>query len=107
MENTLTGDDIRYLKALAHHLKPVVMLGNQGLTPAVLREIAINLDAHELIKVKIQGADRDERDAVLKQICKELDAQAVQHIGKLLILWREGKKPKISLPSAAKKSARR
>lgn len=104
MQHLLSSEDIRYLKALAHHLKPVVMLGNQGLTPAVLREIAINLDAHELIKIKIQGADREARERVLTQICDELDAQAVQHIGKLLILWREGKKPKITLPSTTKKN---
>lgn len=76
------------LKARAHALDPVVHLGDKGLTDAVLAEIGRALDAHELIKVRAGGMDRAERDAALSEICARLNAQAVQHIGKVLVLFR-------------------
>ena len=76
------------LKARAHALDPVVHLGDKGLTDAVLAEIGRALDAHELIKVRAAGMDRAERDAALSEICARLNAQAVQHIGKVLVLFR-------------------
>lgn len=85
----LTSDQRRYLRGLAHHINPVVMIGNSGLTEAVIREVAINLDAHELIKIRVLGDDRALREQFLQQICTELSAQAVQHIGKLLIIYRQ------------------
>lgn len=91
-----------YLKGLAHNIDPVVMIGNNGLTEAVIREIAINLDAHELIKVRVQGDDRDARSAMYEQICDELGAAPVQHIGKLLVLWRPSDKQRIVLPKNKK-----
>ncbi len=96
----LTSDQRRYLKSLAHHLNPVVMIGNNGLTDAVIREVALNLDAHELIKIRVLGDDRALREQFLQQICTDLDAAAVQHIGKLLLVYRPGPedKQKIVLP---------
>ena len=87
----LTSDQRRYLRALAHHLNPVVMIGNSGLTESVLREVAVNLDAHELIKIRVLGDDRALREQFLQQICADLGAQTVQHIGKLLIVYRPAK----------------
>jgi RNA-binding protein len=75
-------------RAEAHHLDPVVMMGNDGLTPAVKKEINAALDAHGLIKVRVQGDDRDKREAIYNQLCDELGAAPIQHIGKLLVLWR-------------------
>lgn len=92
----------QYLKGLAHGLSPVVMIGNQGLTEAVTREIAINLDAHELIKIRVLGDDRDARVAMYDQICEQLDAAPVQHIGKLLVIWRPSDKQRIVLPKNKK-----
>jgi len=66
----------------------VVSIGQHGLTPAVLHEIDVNLMAHELIKVRVFDDDRAARDALLLSICAQLDAAPVQHIGKLLIVWR-------------------
>jgi RNA-binding protein len=77
------------LKARAHALQPVVMIGGKGLTDAVLREIDANLKSHELIKVKVASDERDEREAYLAQICSALEAAPVQHIGKTLVLYRE------------------
>ena len=78
---TISATERRTLRAKAHHLHPVVSVGQHGLTPSVLHEIDINLMAHELIKVKVFADVREERDALLERICTELDAAPVQHIG--------------------------
>jgi RNA-binding protein len=75
-------------RADAHHLDPVVMIGNDGLTPAVKKEADAALNAHGLIKIRVQGDDREAREAVYQQLCEELNAAPIQHIGKLLVLWR-------------------
>ncbi|WP_188690152.1 ribosome assembly RNA-binding protein YhbY [Silvimonas amylolytica] len=100
----LTADQRRHLRGLAHHLNPVVMIGNNGLTDAVIREIAVNLDAHELIKIRVLGDDREARIQYLEKICAELGAQPVQHLGKLLIIYRQGdaERSRIELPKAKK-----
>jgi RNA-binding protein len=89
----LSPAERRLLKAHAHKLHPVVMIGGKGLTEAVLRAIDENLKSHELIKVKVGGEDRTERDAVLARICEALDASPVQQIGKVLVLYRENPTP--------------
>lgn len=78
----------RQHRADAHHLDPVVMVGNDGLTPAVCKEADAALNAHGLIKIRVLGDDREARDAMYRQLCDELGAAPIQHIGKLLILWR-------------------
>lgn len=109
---TLAPARRRALRAKAHHLHPVVTLGQHGLTPAVLHEIDVNLLAHELIKVRVFSGERGARDALLKQICVALDAAPVQHIGKLLVVWRPApdkpasKAPRPE-PSSLRASARR
>ena len=75
-------------RAEAHHLDPVVMIGNDGLTPAVKKEADAALKAHGLIKIRVQGDDREAREAAYNQLCDELGAAPIQHIGKLLVLWR-------------------
>jgi putative YhbY family RNA-binding protein len=82
------------LKARAHALSPIIHLGNKGVTEAVIAEIGRALDAHELIKVRAGGMERDAREAALAEICARLDAQPVQHIGKVLVVYR--KKPEDS-----------
>ena len=72
----------------AHHLDPVVMVGNDGLTPAILKEANMALEAHGLIKIRVLGDDRAAREAMLQQLSEALSAAPIQHIGKLLILWR-------------------
>ncbi|MBE9610149.1 ribosome assembly RNA-binding protein YhbY [Chitinilyticum piscinae] len=100
----ITADQRRYLKSLAHHLNPVVMIGNNGLTDAVLREIAVNLDAHELIKIRVLGDDRELRAQYMQQICDDLQAAPVGLLGKLLIIYRptEEGKSRIVLPKPKK-----
>lgn len=95
---SLTVKQRQYLKGLAHDLQPVVMVGNNGLTPAVIKEIDLNLNAHELIKIRVLGDDRVAREALIEEICEATNASFVQHIGKLLVLYRTTEKAKITLP---------
>ena len=75
-------------RAGAHHLEPVVMVGADGLTPAVEREVDGALKAHGLIKVRMFSDLREEREKALGRLAEALHAGPVQHIGKLLVLWR-------------------
>lgn len=84
----LSSIERRELRARAHNLDPVVSIAENGLTESVLKEIDINLKAHQLIKIRVYGDSRENRIAYLEKICAELDAAPVQHIGKLLIVWR-------------------
>jgi RNA-binding protein len=87
-EIQLTPKERQALKARAHGLKPVVLLGGAGLSSPVMKEIDRALVAHELIKVKVPNDDRDERDSVFADIAEALSAARVQSIGKLLVLYR-------------------
>jgi len=84
----LTVAERKAHRAEAHHLDPVVMIGNEGLTPAVKKETDAALSAHGLIKVRVLGDDREAREAIYQQLADELGAAPIQHIGKLLVLWR-------------------
>jgi len=92
MPVSLTPRERSRLKARAHPLAPVVQVGNAGLTDTVAAELDRALTAHELIKVKVAGPDRDAREALCDAICARADARAdaaeVQRVGKVLVLWR-------------------
>lgn len=77
------------LKAKAHALKPVVLLGSKGLTESVMREIDVALTAHELIKVKLKAQDKEDRVQLAETICEQLKAECIQHIGTLVVLYRK------------------
>jgi putative YhbY family RNA-binding protein len=79
----------RALRAAAHHLNPVVSISQKGLVPTVLAEIDRCLKAHELIKVRLYGIERPDREPLFNEICTTLACANVQHIGNLLVLWRE------------------
>ena len=89
---------ISHLRGLAHKLNPVVMIGNNGLTPSVLQEIENSLNAHELIKIKVFGDDREARVAMLEEICEKTGATKVHHIGKQLVIYRKAETAKIVIP---------
>jgi RNA-binding protein len=78
-------------KSDAHHLKPVVMIGQAGLTAAVIAEIELALDSHELIKVKIR-AERDERKEICGEICDATTAELIQAIGQIIVIYRHNPK---------------
>jgi putative YhbY family RNA-binding protein len=88
----LSIQDRKSHRAEAHHLDPVVLVGNDGLTPAVKKEVDAALNAHGLIKVRVFGDDRLEREKIFDTLADDLNAAQIQHIGKLLVLWRP--KPK-------------
>jgi RNA-binding protein len=90
----VTPAERKALKARAHALDPIIHLGGKGLTGAVIAEVDRALAAHELIKVRAGGLERDAREAALAEICAKLDAQPVQHIGKVFVLYR--KRPETS-----------
>jgi putative YhbY family RNA-binding protein len=95
----LTPAQRKALRSQAHHLDPVVLIGAEGLTPALLKETEAALKAHGLIKVRMFSDQRGARDAALARLAEELDAAPVQHIGKLLVLWRP--LPEVSRPESA------
>jgi putative YhbY family RNA-binding protein len=85
---TITPAQRKSLKADAHDLSPVVMIGSGGLTAAVLKEAKVALDHHALIKIRVFGDERDARIAMYEALCDKLGAAPVQHIGKLLVIWK-------------------
>jgi RNA-binding protein len=88
MPVSLTPRERVSLKGRAHALEPVVQVGHAGLTDAIVAETDRALTAHELIKVRIGGADRDERAAQIDALCARTDATPVQRVGKIAVLWR-------------------
>lgn len=78
----------RYLRGLAHSLKPVIHIGAAGLTEAVAKETSRALHDHELIKVKVRGAEREERDAILAELARRTESSLVHRIGHVAVLYR-------------------
>ncbi|GAA3535489.1 ribosome assembly RNA-binding protein YhbY [Zobellella aerophila] len=95
---TLNNKQKQYLKGLAHSLKPVVLLGQHGLTEGVLAEIELALNHHELIKVKVAAEDREVKTLIMDAIVRETNAVKVQTIGHVLTLYRASELKKITLP---------
>ena len=95
----ITAAQKRFLRSKAHHLKPVVMVGQHGLSENVMHEINLALDAHELIKVKLGVGDREEKKKILGEVISNSKAELIQSIGHVAVLFRRNhKKPKIELP---------
>lgn len=95
----LTTAQQKFLRSHAHHLSPVVWVGASGVTEALLNELSLTLDTHELIKVKLLNDDREQRQVMIEALLAASGAQKVQSIGKVLILYRaNAKQPKIKLP---------
>ncbi len=84
----MNSADKKNLKAKAHSLKPVIIIGQSGLTDAVLAELEIALDTHELIKVKIR-AEREERKQISEQLCVKSGAELIQSIGQIIVVYRK------------------
>ena len=95
----LTPAERRGLRAQAHHLHPVIMIGEAGLTPPVLKEIDIALKSHELIKIRVLGDDRNRRAGMIGEICAAVDASPVQQIGKILVIFRPRPEEAASKPA--------
>ncbi|WNC70922.1 ribosome assembly RNA-binding protein YhbY [Thalassotalea psychrophila] len=94
----LSNKQIQHLKGLAHSIKPVVLIGNNGLTEAVVAEIDYALGHHELIKVKINTSDREVKQLIIDAIIRETNSIKVQAIGKTLAIYRQSDAKKIVIP---------
>ena len=89
----------KYLRGLGHALKPVVMVGESGLTDAVRVEFESSLEHHELIKIRVKVGDREERDRIILSLCETAKAELVQRIGNMALIYRENPdKKRIRLP---------
>lgn len=96
---TLTHPQKRYLKTLAHARKPVIIIGDKGMTPAVLHEILLALDYHELIKIRVNAEDRTAREVMIKKLCTTSGATLVQRVGHIATLFRRNPEaPRIEWP---------
>ena len=94
----LSPSQKRYLRGLAHNLKPVILTGNKGVTPAVIKELFNALDQHELVKVRL-GDDRNERKSQIAELAAAAKAELVQSIGRVACFYRRNEeKPKLALP---------
>jgi putative YhbY family RNA-binding protein len=108
VQKELTPAERQALKGRAHRLRPVVLVGGDGLTPPVVAEVDRALEAHELIKIRVMGEDRDARERVLGEVCAATDATPVQHIGRILVIYREqSEKPVPKAPPARRPAPRR
>jgi putative YhbY family RNA-binding protein len=105
LRKDLTPAERQLLKGRAHRLNPVVLVGAEGLTPAVLAEIDRALNAHELIKIRVMGLERESRESLMGAVCSATAAAPVQHIGKILVVYRE-RPEEAPLPSRPKPAGR-
>ncbi|MEM7196035.1 MAG: YhbY family RNA-binding protein [Pseudomonadota bacterium] len=94
----LTNRQKRHLKAAAHNLNPVVAIGNKGITDSLIDELNIALAHHELIKIKLPGIEKSDRSLLLNDACQQANAHNVSMIGRIGIVYKAAKKPKITLP---------
>ena len=95
----LTGPQKKYLRGIAHSLKPIITVGDKGITPALMTELTSSLEHHELIKVKIRSGDRIQRDAIISELAQACGAQLVGRIGNIASIYKAARdKPQITLP---------
>ena len=96
---TLTGKQKNYLRGIAHNLNPIVTIGGKGLTDAVMNEVELALEQHELVKIKMPSNSKAEKVALLAQVTGQSNSVPVQIIGRVGVIYRSNPEPKITLPS--------
>ena len=94
----MTPKQRQHLKALAHKRKSVVQVGNAGVTAPLLKELEIALERHELLKIRLPGVEREERTKMVQKICDATGAEAVQEIGRVAVIYRAARKPRLLVP---------
>lgn len=96
---TLLESQKKHLRGLGHYLKPVIEVGNAGLSESLLNEYELTLDHHELIKVKVRAGDREQRDEMIATLCETGKAELIQRIGNVALIYRPNReKNRIKLP---------
>ena len=104
----LTEAQKKYLRGLGHGLKPLIMVGDSGLSESLMSEFEATLSHHELIKVRVRVDDRNARDAIIEEFCKVGSATLVQRVGNMALIYRENPdKKKIVIPNRQDSSVRR
>jgi RNA-binding protein len=99
MSSALSNPQKRYLRGLAHDLKPIIMVGAKGVTPSLVAELELALEQHELVKLKVAAEDRETRDAWIGELAEKSEATLVSRIGHTAVLYRRSKdKPLVILP---------
>lgn len=94
----LSGKQKNYLRGIAHSLNPIVTIGAKGLTDAVMNEVELALDQHELVKVKLPGGDKQEKASLLALITAQSNSEPVQLIGRVGVIYRQNDEPRLTLP---------
>lgn len=89
----LSQQDIKRLRRIGHHLKPILMFGDKGLSDNFLEELHGRLEDHELIKIKVNAPTREDRAAVVEEMCQQANAELIQRIGNTALLYRAGEEP--------------
>ncbi|NCN43818.1 MAG: ribosome assembly RNA-binding protein YhbY [Piscirickettsiaceae bacterium CG_4_9_14_3_um_filter_43_564] len=97
-DTPLSNTQKRFLKGIAHGLNPVILIGGNGLTEGLMKELEKSLAHHELLKIKIASAEREDRKAIVETLLKATQAQLVQSIGKVVVIYRQAKAPLLQLP---------
>jgi RNA-binding protein len=101
MAAALSNPQKRYLRGLAHDLKPVILVGAKGITDNLVAETGLAIERHELIKVRVAAGDRELRDLWIAELCERADSALVARIGNIAVLYRRSQdKPLIVLPKA-------
>ncbi len=96
---TLSEPQKKYLRGLGHQLKPVIMIGDAGLSDSVFNEFCSSIEHHELIKVRVRAGDRKTRDNIINELCDRGSAELVTRIGNVALMYRRNEdEPKLSLP---------
>lgn len=96
---TLSEKQKKYLRGLAHSLKPVVTVGDAGLSESLLAELDLQISHHELVKVRVRAADRDARDGIIAELCAHAGAELITRTGNVALLYRRNEeKPRVALP---------
>lgn len=95
----LTEPQKKYLRGLGHQLKPVIMIGDAGLSDSVFNEFSSTIEHHELIKIRVRAGDRKKRDSIIEELCKRGSAELVTRIGNVALVYRRNEEqPKLTLP---------
>ena len=95
----LSESQKKFLRGLGHQLKPVIMIGDAGLSDSLLKEFCSTIEHHELIKIRVRAGDREMRDSIISDLCKKGSAELVARIGNVALVFRRNKeKPQIPLP---------
>ena len=100
MANTknLTNSQIKYLRGIAHGINPVIIIGGNGVTESLMEELESSLEHHELLKIKMASAERDDRKEMINYVLEKTNAELVQSIGKTFVIFRANDETELPLP---------